>query len=104
MKIEGKTAVVTGGASGLGAGTVKRLHRLGTNIVIADINEETGVALATELGDGAVFVKTNVTVTEEIETGMTLPIARDLSIIGVRICTIAPGMFDTRGVKKANPL
>lgn len=74
MKIEGKTAVVTGGASGLGAGTVKRLHSLGANVVIADMNEASGSALAAELGDKAVFAKMNVTLTEEVEAGMTLAV------------------------------
>ncbi len=74
MKIEGKTAVVTGGASGLGAATVKRLHSMGANVVIADMNEESGAALTAELGKKAVFAKMNVTLTEEVEAGMTLAV------------------------------
>ncbi len=101
MKIEGKTAVVTGGASGLGAGTVKRLHRLGANIVIADLNEETGTALATELGDRAVFAKMDVTVTEEIEAGMTLAVDRFGSLDILVNC--AGTGFAMRTVGKSGP-
>ncbi|HOQ09039.1 MAG TPA: 3-hydroxyacyl-CoA dehydrogenase [Syntrophomonadaceae bacterium] len=61
MKIAGKTAIVTGGASGLGEAAVVRLHGAGANVVIADLNEEKGNALAAKLGDRAVFVKCNVT-------------------------------------------
>lgn len=66
MKITGKTAIVTGGASGLGEAAVERLHAAGANVVIADLNEEKGNALAAKLGDKAIFVKCNVTVSEDV--------------------------------------
>lgn len=197
MKIEAKTVVITGGASGLGAGTAKRLYKLGANIVIADMNAQVATAITAELGERAIFAEMNVTNSEEVAdgmklavdtfgsldilvncagtgfgmrtvgkngphdlgifktiidinligtfdairhaafhmqsntpqnqdgekgvivntasvaafdgqigqaayaaskagvAGMTLPVARDLSVIGVRVCTIAPGTFDT---------
>jgi 3-hydroxyacyl-CoA dehydrogenase/3-hydroxy-2-methylbutyryl-CoA dehydrogenase len=197
MEIKGKTAIVTGGASGLGAATIRRLHGKGANVVIADFNVQGGEALAAELGESAAFAKMDVTNSAEVQAGvdlamekfgavhilvncagtgsamrtvgreaphdldafkrvidinligtfdairqsafqmqkndkgdgnqdrgvvintasaaafdgqvgqvaysaskaaivgMTLPIARDLSPLGVRICTIAPGIFDT---------
>lgn len=61
MKIEGKGALVAGGASGLGEATVRRLHEAGANVVIADLNAERGEALAAELGERARFVEANVT-------------------------------------------
>ena len=61
MQIQGASAIVTGGASGLGNATVKMLHSLGARVVIADVIDERGQAAAQELGDGAVFVKTDVT-------------------------------------------
>jgi 3-hydroxyacyl-CoA dehydrogenase/3-hydroxy-2-methylbutyryl-CoA dehydrogenase len=61
MQIHGASAIVTGGASGLGNATVKLLHSLGARVVIADVIDERGEAAAQELGDGAVFVKTDVT-------------------------------------------
>jgi len=74
MKIDGKTAVITGGASGLGAATAKRLHSLGANVVIADMNQSTGAALAEELGSNAIFAQMDVTKTEEVQAGMDLAI------------------------------
>ncbi|EJC63211.1 3-hydroxyacyl-CoA dehydrogenase [Alcaligenes ammonioxydans] len=50
MQINNKTFIVTGGASGLGAGTVRMLVEHGARVVIADIQDEAGQALAQELG------------------------------------------------------
>jgi NAD(P)-dependent dehydrogenase (short-subunit alcohol dehydrogenase family) len=61
MDITGKVALVTGGASGLGAGTAKMIVADGGHVVIADVNEAAGHALAKELGHTARFVRTDVT-------------------------------------------
>ncbi|MEO8605340.1 MAG: 3-hydroxyacyl-CoA dehydrogenase [bacterium] len=196
MKVEGSVALVTGGASGLGAATVRELLAHGGKAMILDRPQSEGAALAKELGVNAAFVGADVTseadvaaaVQQTVErfgtvhinincagtgaamkttskggpmpleifakvieinligtfnvlrlaatqmakntpnadgergvivntasvaafdgqigqaaysaskggvVGMTLPIARDLASIGVRICTIAPGTFDT---------
>ena len=60
MQLENKGVLVTGGASGLGAACVRLMSRAGARVVIADLNDETGTALAAELGDAVIFVKTNV--------------------------------------------
>jgi NAD(P)-dependent dehydrogenase (short-subunit alcohol dehydrogenase family) len=60
MQIEGSSALVVGGAGGLGAATVRRLVAGGAKVVIADLAEESGQALAAELGDATRFVKTDV--------------------------------------------
>lgn len=195
MNIKDRVALVTGGASGLGAAVVRRFAESGAKVVIADVNDEKGTQLAGELGDNVRFVRTDVTdeaqaqaavdaaaefgglhillnaagIGRAIKTvgregphpldqfelvikinligtfnmirlaavqmqqntpnendergviintasvaafdgqigqaaysaskggivGMTLPIARDLSRDGIRVCTIAPGIFDT---------
>ena len=59
MNIHGKVIIITGGASGLGAASARAAHAKGAKVVIADVNEALGMALATELG-GA-FVKCDVT-------------------------------------------
>ncbi|MDO9408097.1 SDR family NAD(P)-dependent oxidoreductase [Patulibacter sp.] len=59
--IKGKSALITGGASGLGEATTRRLHADGAFVTIADIQDEKGEALVAELGERAVFVKTDVT-------------------------------------------
>ncbi|MBV8756932.1 MAG: SDR family NAD(P)-dependent oxidoreductase [Deltaproteobacteria bacterium] len=193
MKLQGSVALVTGGASGLGAATARRLASGGAKVVIVDRDEARGAELAKELG-GA-FAKTDVTDPAQVEAaieaagklgalrisvscagvgwaartldktgkphdlelfqkvigvnlvgtfnvlrlaasamsktdavdgergvivntasvaaydgqigqiayasskagvvGMTLPAARDLAPVGIRVCTIAPGIFDT---------
>lgn len=61
MKLEGSVAIVTGGASGLGEATVKRLISEGCKVVIADLQEERGKALVDSFGsEKSLFVKTNV--------------------------------------------
>jgi NAD(P)-dependent dehydrogenase (short-subunit alcohol dehydrogenase family) len=59
--LAGKSAIVTGGATLIGAGVVRAFHAAGTKVVIADIDVERGEALARELGDGVVFVRTDIT-------------------------------------------
>lgn len=61
MKIEGKIAIVTGGASGLGKATAEALVAAGAKVVIWDMNEDNGKAVAAELGENACFMKINVT-------------------------------------------
>lgn len=76
MKVNGKTIIVTGGASGLGEATVRRLHANGANLVIADLNEESGNALVAELKERAVFVKCNVTSTADIKNTCAVAIEK----------------------------
>lgn len=61
MTLEGKVAVVTGGAQGIGRATCERFVADGASVVIADVAEDAGRALADALGEKAVFVKTDVT-------------------------------------------
>lgn len=196
MKMQDVCAVITGGASGLGAGTARRFAQNGARVAIIDRDAEKGSELAAEIGDGARFFQADVTSEDEVQTalaetsavfggprclincagvglamrttssrgphplelfesvirinligafnvirlasalmaaneplpngergvivntasvaaydgqigqaayaaskggivGMTLPIARDLARYGIRVCTIAPGIFDT---------
>jgi NAD(P)-dependent dehydrogenase (short-subunit alcohol dehydrogenase family) len=61
MRFDGKTVLVTGGASGLGGATVEMVVQHGGNAVILDVNEQTGTALASRLGQRVRFAKTDVT-------------------------------------------
>ncbi|WP_416139366.1 3-hydroxyacyl-CoA dehydrogenase [Halomonas sp. HK25] len=65
MKLQDNTFIVTGGASGLGEATVRALHAGGGNVVIADLDDERGQALAGELGERVRFQRTNVTDEQE---------------------------------------
>jgi len=76
MKIKDKTAMVTGGASGLGMATVRKLHSLGANVVIADLNVQNGEAFCKELGSRAAFAETNVTKTETVQAAVDLAVEK----------------------------
>jgi 3-hydroxyacyl-CoA dehydrogenase / 3-hydroxy-2-methylbutyryl-CoA dehydrogenase len=67
MQIDGAGALVAGGASGLGAATVRRLHQAGAAVVIADLDTEKGEALAAELGERTRFREADVTRPEPVE-------------------------------------
>jgi NAD(P)-dependent dehydrogenase (short-subunit alcohol dehydrogenase family) len=56
MDLQGRSALVTGGAGGLGAATVRHLHGLGMGVAVFDVNAERAGELAAELGDGAAGV------------------------------------------------
>ncbi|MET0682952.1 MAG: SDR family NAD(P)-dependent oxidoreductase [Casimicrobiaceae bacterium] len=71
MNLGGSTFLVTGGASGLGAATVRMVVEGGGNAVIADLKETEGQALAKELGSGARFVRTDVTDEASAAAAMT---------------------------------
>ena len=59
MSSDGKTALVTGGASGIGEGCVRRFAADGMKVAILDVNEERGNAIAAELDD-AFFLRCDV--------------------------------------------
>jgi 3-oxoacyl-[acyl-carrier protein] reductase len=60
MRLSGKTAIVTGGASGFGAGIVRKFVAEGARVMIADINADAAVELAAELGDQAIAQSVDV--------------------------------------------
>ncbi|WP_433466512.1 SDR family oxidoreductase [Spirillospora sp. CA-128828] len=68
MDLNGVSAVVSGGASGLGEATVRALAAEGAKVVVADLNEDKGKAVADEVG--GVFVKTDVSNEEQVQAAV----------------------------------
>ncbi len=99
MRLEGKVALVTGGASGLGRATVETLLDGGASVVIADLESSQGETVAKELGDRARFSPTDVTSPEDVSTAVEtaarefggLQIAVNCAGIGWAQRTITPG-------------
>lgn len=70
MKLQNKVAVITGGASGIGADTARLFVKEGAKVVLVDLNEEKGKAFEAELkaqNVDALFIKANITSEEEVQ-------------------------------------
>ena len=74
-RLKDKVAVITGGASGIGEGTVLRFVEEGARVVIADVQDEPGRALAARLGDAARYVHTDVTVESDVAGAVDAAVA-----------------------------
>jgi NAD(P)-dependent dehydrogenase (short-subunit alcohol dehydrogenase family) len=86
MQLQNKTILVTGGASGLGAACVRLMIQSGAKVIIADLNNETGTALASELGQAATFVQTNVVEEADVQSAVQTALERYGGIHGVINC------------------
>ncbi|HEY6272840.1 MAG TPA: 3-hydroxyacyl-CoA dehydrogenase [Terriglobales bacterium] len=89
MNIKGKSALVSGGASGLGAATVRMLVSQGAKVVIADVNDNAGQKLAQELGSAAAFAKTDVTNPDQVRAAVAEAAAK---FGGLHIAVTAAGI------------
>ena len=75
-RLEGQTAVITGGASGIGAASVRLFVAEGARVFIADTQEERGRALAAELGERALFKRNDVTREADVKGAVDEVVAR----------------------------
>lgn len=71
-KLSGKTAIITGAAQGMGANHARRFVAQGANVVMTDLQQEAGEALASELGDAARFVRQDVSSEADWDTVITV--------------------------------
>ena len=69
-RLDGKVAIVTGGASGIGAATCRRFVAEGARVLVADVNDDAGASFARELGASAVFRHTDVAVLADVEAAV----------------------------------
>jgi 3-hydroxyacyl-CoA dehydrogenase / 3-hydroxy-2-methylbutyryl-CoA dehydrogenase len=89
MKIAGKVAVVTGGASGIGQAVVRALVGKGGQVAIFDLNEAAGNAMVKELGRSVIFEKVNVA----DEGSVAAAVAKTMSALGaIHVCVNCAGI------------
>lgn len=104
MDIKNKTAIITGGASGLGEATVRLFTSLGANVAILDMNDQRGKALAEELGERAKYFNVNVTEEAAIKAAIA---GTEEAFSPVHICCNFAGIANaakTWGKKGVHPL
>lgn len=75
-ELDGKVAIVTGGANGIGAASAEAIVEAGGRVVIADLDQERGQALAERLGSAALFQRTDVAERDQIQALVDLAIGR----------------------------
>jgi len=75
-RVEGKVAIVTGGASGVGREDALLLAREGAKVVITDVNDAAGQVLAAEIGDGAMFLHHDIAVEADWERVVAATVQR----------------------------
>jgi NAD(P)-dependent dehydrogenase (short-subunit alcohol dehydrogenase family) len=74
MRLEGKVAIVTGAGQGIGAAAARRMADAGAKVVVSDVNEETGRAVAEGIGSAATFVKADVSQPSDVKALMSATI------------------------------
>jgi NAD(P)-dependent dehydrogenase (short-subunit alcohol dehydrogenase family) len=104
MQIEGKTFLVTGAGSGLGAATAQALVAAGGRVVLADVNEATAASTASALGAHARFVKTDVTSEEQVQGAVEAAVSAFGALHGACNCAGIGVAIKTLGKNGPHPL
>ncbi len=104
MRLKNSVAIITGGASGLGRGTVEKFVAEGGKVAIFDLNESAGAEIAAALGDAVIFCKVNVTDEESVQQAIDKTMA---TFGAIHICVNCAGVgnaIKTYGKKGPFPL
>jgi NAD(P)-dependent dehydrogenase (short-subunit alcohol dehydrogenase family) len=104
MQLQNATFIVSGGASGLGEATVRAFHAAGANLVIADVGVAKGEALAAELGERAVFCKTDITSEADAKAAVDLAKSRFSGLQGLINCAGVGPAWKVLGKEGPHPL
>ena len=101
-RVEGKVALITGGAQGMGAAHAQLLAAEGARVVIGDILDEQGLALADDLGDSAQFVHLDVTQPADWSAAVEATLSRfgKLDVLVNNAGTVALGRLGTFDLNK----
>ncbi len=104
-KLKNKIAIVTGGAQGFGAGIAEALYKLNLNIVVADLNEESGASFVSRLNSGkcsnrAVFIKADVSDPDSVKE-MVISTVREFG--GLDIIVSNAGVLKAGGLDEMDP-
>lgn len=102
MQLAGRSALVTGGAGGLGEAAVRALVEAGARVVVADLSDERGTALARSLGGSARYVPTDVTDEASVQAAVTA--ADELGVLRVAVVVHGGHVESGRVVGKGGPL
>ncbi|MCO5190786.1 MAG: 3-hydroxyacyl-CoA dehydrogenase [Anaerolineae bacterium] len=100
MKVQGKTFLVTGGSSGLGAACVQRFADHGANLIILDLNEEAGIQLAAA-HENVWFSRCDVSSEVDVQRAIDLALEKTGSLHGAVNCAgiaIAQKVVSSRGI------
>lgn len=104
MRLDGNTFLVTGGGSGLGAACARLFTGAGANVLIADVNAETGHGLADELGERAQFAQTDVIDEASVQAAVDAAIAAFGRLDGAINCAGIATAERTTGKQGPHPL
>jgi NAD(P)-dependent dehydrogenase (short-subunit alcohol dehydrogenase family) len=86
LQVGESTFFITGGGSGLGAATARLLVENGAHVALADVDEEAGEQMASQIGSGAEFVRTDVTDEESVQDALDSVVEMFGSLDGVVNC------------------
>ncbi|BBL79221.1 3-hydroxyacyl-CoA dehydrogenase [Rubrobacter xylanophilus] len=104
MQLENRTFLVTGGGSGLGAATARLFAEGGASVVLADVNEEAGKETASEIGERARFVRTDVTDGDSVQGAVDAAVESFGGLHGLVNCAGIGPAKKVLGRKGVHPL